>query len=65
MTQQILVADKTAAAMLDLKPSQFADLVASGALPAPVKFAGGIDRWRVAELQAIASGKAADRPLEW
>jgi predicted DNA-binding transcriptional regulator AlpA len=46
----------TAAKMLDLKPSDFDTLVEVGALPRPVAL-GKHQRWPVAELEAIVTGK--------
>lgn len=59
----LAVSDTNAAHMLDLPTTKFRELVAAGALPPPVRVADGIERWRVDDLQAILSGKAA-RPSE-
>jgi hypothetical protein len=48
-----------AAALLDMRPAEFRELVTAGALPQPVRFG----RWDVTELQAIMRGTAA-RPKE-
>ncbi|TNE64441.1 hypothetical protein [Celeribacter ethanolicus] len=62
-TTQIAVTEKTAAAMLDMKPIEFRGLVQRGALPRPTTIAGTIERWRVADLEAIVNGTAA-RPKD-
>ncbi|WP_232829299.1 hypothetical protein [Tropicimonas sp. IMCC34043] len=41
-----------------MKTTEFRKLVNFGALPLP-KRVGGMDRWRVADLEAIVSGNAA------
>jgi hypothetical protein len=56
---KLWVKDKTAAALLDMKPAEFLSLVECGALPKPRDFHGHI-RWRVAELDAIGDGGAMD-----
>ena len=48
-----------AAALLDLKPSEFQNLVERRVLPEPVDLAG-YERWRVADLQAVLDGSAMD-----
>lgn len=53
---------KTAAKLLDLRPKQFLELVAHGALPPPVKI-GNYKRWDVEQIKSILSGEAA-RPKE-
>ena len=55
---QLAVRDTTAASMLDMPAAEFRRLVASGALPGPVQI-GGHKRWRVDQIQAILTGKAA------
>lgn len=55
----ILASEKTAAALLDLKPAEFRSLVERGALPGPQDL-DGFDRWRVADLEAICTGIAMD-----
>lgn len=55
--QPLLVTDKTAAAMLDMRAPEFCALVAAGSLPQPIIIAG-LRRWRMAELTAIADGTA-------
>lgn len=51
----LFASETTAAKLLDMRPSEFRDLVEKGALPAPARF----HRWDVAELQAIMRGDAA------
>lgn len=55
----IFASEKTAAALLDMKPDEFRSLVERGALPSPQDF-HGFARWRVADLEAICSGDAMD-----
>lgn len=64
MTQlsPILASERSAAKLLDMKPTQFRALVACGALPAPVRI-GSHERWDVEQIRNILSGKAA-RPCE-
>jgi predicted DNA-binding transcriptional regulator AlpA len=50
--------EKTAAKLLDLKPSEFLTLVDQGALPPPIKV-GKYNRWDVEQIKAVISGKAA------
>lgn len=50
----LFASEATAAALLDMKPAEFRDLVARGALPGPNK----LDRWDVEELRAIMRGEA-------
>jgi hypothetical protein len=45
-----------------MSSSEFRRLVNAGALPAPC-FVGGVERWRVADLEAILNGNAA-RPQD-
>ncbi len=54
----ICASERTAARLLDMKTTEFRKLVNFGALPLP-KRVGGMDRWRVADLEAIVSGNAA------
>ncbi|MDO6456295.1 hypothetical protein Q4494_04330 [Celeribacter halophilus] len=54
----LFASDRKAAALLDLKPSEFRGLVEEGVLPRPTKI-GGYERWDVEQLQAIARGEAA------
>lgn len=55
--------EQTAARLLDMKPTEFRDLVAAGALPSPIAIEG-YKRWRVADLEAIASGAVLDEDFE-
>jgi predicted DNA-binding transcriptional regulator AlpA len=54
----LFVRSSTAARMLDMPASEFRHLVASGALPPPVRI-GSHERWHVAQLEAIVRGEAA------
>jgi hypothetical protein len=54
----LFASDRKAAALLDLKPSDFRGLVEEGVLPKPTKI-GDFERWDVEQLQAIARGEAA------
>ena len=59
----LCVRDTRAAEMLDLPPARFRALVAEGILPPPVSI-GGMERWRVADLDAILTGQKLDA-IEW
>ena len=59
----ILASEKTAAALLDMKPSEFRSLVKMGALP-PAENIHGFQRWRVKDLEAVATGAALDGDFE-
>ena len=50
--------ESKAAAELDMPVSEFRALVDAGVLPRPVKI-GGLERWRMVDIEAILSGKAA------
>jgi hypothetical protein len=50
---------RNAAALLDLKPSEFRRLVDDGLLPKP-RYIGIYERWDVEQLQTIARGDAAN-----
>lgn len=54
----IAVAERTAARMMDMTPSDFRRLVQAGALPPPVRLQGDFERWRVADLEAVLNGDA-------
>lgn len=57
--------DRSAAALLDMKPAEFRGLVNDGVLPKPTKI-GGFERWDVEQLQSIARGDAAEGgPIQW
>lgn len=51
----LAVKENTAAAMLDMSPAEFRQLVGCGALPPPLHI-GKATRWRVADLEAILNG---------
>jgi predicted DNA-binding transcriptional regulator AlpA len=55
---RLAVRDTTAAAMLDMPAAEFRRLVERGALPKPIRI-GEHDRWPVAQIEAIITGKAA------
>ncbi len=55
----IFASEKTAAALLDMKPAEFRSLVERGALPRAQDF-HGFPRWHVAQLEAIFTGSAMD-----
>lgn len=57
-TDAIAVPDTEAARMFRLRPAEFRELVAQGALPPPRRI-GPYERWSVRELDAILSGDAA------
>jgi predicted DNA-binding transcriptional regulator AlpA len=56
----ILAAERTAAALLDLRPAEFRKLVEAGHLPRPREIAPGVTRWDVAALRQLAAGELAD-----
>lgn len=60
---RIAVTEKTAAKMMDMSATKFRELVNFGAFPKPISLAGGIERWRVADLEAIIDGTAS-KPVE-
>jgi len=55
----IFASEKTAAALLDMKPVEFRSLVERGVLPQPHDI-HGFTRWRVSEIEAIGNGSAMD-----
>jgi predicted DNA-binding transcriptional regulator AlpA len=59
----LLASEKSAAQLLDMKLTEFRGLVEAGALPRPVDI-HGFQRWRVAELEAIATGAVLDEDFE-
>jgi hypothetical protein len=62
-TALILADEKTAAALICMPRADFRRLVKVGALPQPIDLHGFL-RWRVVELEAIASGNAIDEEFE-
>lgn len=62
MTQArpLFAAEKSAAALLDMKPTELRELVEKGVLPPPRRI-GPLERWSVAELESVANGNAARR----
>lgn len=50
--------ESKAAAELDMPVSEFRALVDAGVLPRPVRI-GGLERWRMVDIEAILSGSAA------
>ena len=65
-TAPILADAKTAAQLLCMKPREFLSLVEAGHLPRPCRV-GDFERWRVGDLERIASGDAVDGQgeIEW
>ena len=61
--EPIAVRETTAAAMLDMKPSEFRRLVEGGHLPPP-RHIGGLPRWDTGELRRIITGAAASDEFE-
>lgn len=57
--EPICVGATKAAKLLDIKPSEFRDLVRAGVLPPPRPL-GNFERWDVEQLKAIAGGKGGD-----
>ena len=53
----IAVAERTAAKMMDMAPSDFRRLVEAGSLPSPVRISG-LERWRVSDLESVLNGNA-------
>ncbi|EBA18364.1 hypothetical protein RSK20926_11614 [Roseobacter sp. SK209-2-6] len=58
-TAIIAVAETGAAKMMDMKPSEFRELVAQGVLPRPRKV-GPYERWDAEELRAVMRGDFVD-----
>lgn len=52
----LYASERSAARLLDMKPAEFRALVTAGALPRPAVINGDIERWRVADLDAILQG---------
>ncbi len=59
----IFARERTAAQLLDMKPSEFRELVDAGILPPPESL-GDFERWRVSLLVAINTGAAFDEDFE-
>lgn len=55
----ILVGEKMAARLFDMKLAQFRSLVSGGQLPPPKRI-GDFERWDTDELRRIANGEAMD-----
>ena len=55
--------DRTAATLFCMTPVEFRGLVETGALPGPVQIAG-YERWRVSDLEAVATGAAMEEDFE-
>lgn len=55
----IFATDRTSAKLLDMSCREFRDLVDKGYLPKPILLGGEHERWKVSELERIASGEAA------
>lgn len=56
---RILVNERNAAMLLDLKPAEFRALVDEGVLPASKRL-GEFDRWDVEHLKLVACGNAIE-----
>lgn len=54
----MFASERSAAALLDMKPAEFRRLVSAGALPPPVRI-GALERWNVAQIEAALRGDAA------
>lgn len=59
----ILADEKTAAALFCMQRVDFRRLVEAGALPQPINVHGFL-RWRVTELEAVATGTAMDEEFK-
>lgn len=56
----ILASETSAARLLDMKLSEFRELVGAGHLPHGREIAPGVVRWLTDDLRRIASGEAVD-----
>ena len=56
----IFASDVTAARLLDLRTSQFIDLVRQGHLPPGREIAPGVLRWNTEDLRRISDGERSD-----
>lgn len=63
--EPIWAAEKTAAELLDMKPSQFRELVEADHLPRGREIAPGVIRWDADQLRAIGRGDAIDGGIDW
>ncbi len=59
----IFANERRAAKLLDMKLAEYRALVDMGILPPPIDLAGH-KRWRVSDLEAIASGQVLDEEFE-
>ncbi len=61
----LFASERTAAKLLDMKPSEFMELVELGVLPKPFKIGERIVRWSVKDLEAIRTGAAMESDFTW
>lgn len=61
----LFASEAKAAQLLDMKPTEFRDLVAQGHLPKGREIAPGFVRWPVDDLRRIASGQEVEGEIEW
>ncbi|WJS83529.1 hypothetical protein [Paracoccus sp. TOH] len=54
-----LASEKTAAALLDMKPAEFRELVKAGHLPRGEEIAPGVMRWETDHLRNLRAGRLA------
>jgi hypothetical protein len=59
-TSPILANERTAARLLDMKPTEFRALVDAGHLPGPREIAPGVERWDVSDLRRIGAGEVVE-----
>lgn len=59
IARPIFATERSAAKLLDMKPSEFRHLVLNGALPPPIVIGGQFERWQVSTLESIVDGTAA------
>ena len=61
----LLLSERNAALLLDMKPAEFRALREAGCLPKP-RLIGGYERWDVETLRKIATGEMAETGgMEW
>lgn len=61
----LFASERTAARLLDMPPAAFRDLVDKGHLPPPRRI-GAVERFDVAELQAVIRGdKIGGGEMQW